>query len=152
MATGPIPVSECVSPPADEIGPGDEGNLVLTPNPVAAGTEARLSLVLDNVPVGGTTEPELLWQCWDGSSWATTHYVFRGFEDATGQVPPTYEVASTTTLGDTVVLYMLGIPDEGNVIIPDVPPGTYRLRDEVQIPDFAPVVVIEYVEVGAPGS
>ncbi len=147
VPTGPISISECVDPPASEIGKGSYGDLLLVPDPVAAGSEATVLLTQDNVPIGGTTDPELRWQCWNGSAWATTHYVIRGFINESAYVPPMIQVGSTTTLANISFYFGLSIPNESRVLVPDVPAGTYRLVDEIQIPDYAPIPVVGYVEV-----
>jgi hypothetical protein len=115
----------CVDPPAAELAVESPLVISVEPNPVTAESEASLSVsdegLLSRSIVGAAT----WWQCWNGTHWVDTHLVGRGWYDGTGH---TVELGTTDTWG--VPDIGLQIPNAFPIVIPDVEPGTYRLRDE----------------------
>jgi hypothetical protein len=65
------------------------------------------------------------WQCWNGSEWVDTHLVERGWYDGKGK---TIELGPDVTWGIPDI--GLQIPSSFPIVIPDVEPGIYRLRDQ----------------------
>lgn len=118
---------ECTEPPEAELLTDDSAfEVTVEPNPVAAGAEATLSVSpLDETPsdfIGGLGAE---WECWNGSEWVQTHTLVRG---AIGPA----EVVDLST-DSTIAIPDLGlqIPNSHPIVIPDVPPGTYRLTDRL---------------------
>jgi hypothetical protein len=121
---GTSPASgECLNPPSTEQERTSDLELTVTPNPVAAGSLATISVSLggpSSYYVGGAGAA---WQCWDGSGWVTTHQIVRGFSGN----PITLEVAPGATT--TIPAIGLRIPNSYPIVIPDVSPGIYRITD-----------------------
>lgn len=115
----------CAEPPSSELEQTSELALLVEPNPVAAGTTARLSMELDGLPADAIVGAGVEWQCWNGSDWVPTHQIIRAFNDFD---PSTIEVAPGATT--TVVAIGLSIPNSYEIIIPNVVPGTYRIADK----------------------
>jgi hypothetical protein len=92
--------------------------LTLDPNPVSPGSEAILSVrpVERDVMTGGVAA---LFECWDGTQWIVTHTLHRGRHGE----PSTVEGAVP------IVALGIGVPNAYPILIPDVPPGIYRIRD-----------------------
>ena len=100
--------------------------MVVTPNPVAAGTTATLHVgVPHESPAGRDVggPPSLAWQCWNGVEWVDTHQIIR--DGVTRFVPPG---ETTTSLGSLVLF-----PGDFTIEIPEVPPGWYRIKDFVYL-------------------
>lgn len=63
----------CEEPPASELSRLSDLALTLSPNPVAAGSEATLSLERGGLDETAITGAGAAWQCWDGENWIGTH-------------------------------------------------------------------------------
>lgn len=136
-------VAPCEEPPADELTVESELDIAVSPNPAAARDVVELA-----VSQGGSSEDLVVgvdaqWQCWDGSTWATTHIVYRGFGDHAGQTLPVNSEFQIQVPSIGLAL------DEGYpIVIPQVEPGTYRIEDEAlaenrSIRGFVLVEVVE---------
>lgn len=71
------------------------------------------------------TDSAVVWQCWNGREWIDTHLLHKGWQTSydTLQLPSVvgpYEGWHVGFLG-------LPLPHQAEVLIPDVPPGTYRI-------------------------
>jgi len=95
---------------------------------VAAGAEATLSVVDDGLPPASLVGVAAWWQCWNGSEWVDTYLVERGWHADKGT---TIDLNSDVTM--TIVDIGLPIPSSYPIIIPNVEPGIYRLRDEAGV-------------------
>lgn len=143
--TSSSPTAYCVEPPAEERARSSPAVLTVEPNPVAAGTQATLSIAADGLPAGSTIWASAAWQCWDGSGWIDTHQVARGFG---ARDPVTIEVQPGATT--TIPPVGLPIPNSYPILIPEVDPGVYRLEDRLLLPDGESVFGFTYVEALTP--
>lgn len=133
--TDPQPTGNtgCLEPPASELSAESRLVLALDPNPTPAGQEATLSLSLteaeitrriaEGLPADVVGGAGAAWQCWDGSRWVDTHQIVRGFAGE----PRTLAVAPGQTT--TIPAIGLRLPNSYQILIPDVPPGLYRIED-----------------------
>lgn len=119
----------CLEPPASEINLASSLTMALDPNPVEAGAIATLSLSSDDPPYTYTDGAAAAWQCWDGTTWVATHQMLRDGYGGGGDRPVTLEVTAGATT--TVPAIGLNVPNSYSILIPDVPPGTYRIIDDV---------------------
>jgi hypothetical protein len=135
------PDVRCAAPPADELVTATELQLTIDPEQVSAGFEARLSVEMpssnSDTAVGASVE----WQCWDGAVWAGTHQLVRDWADG---APQTIEVPPGATT--TVPAVDLPVPNTYRVIVPEVPPGIYRIMDTA-VSDGETIVGVVVVEV-----
>jgi hypothetical protein len=76
-------------------------------------------------PVGGAGA---LWQCWTGTAWEPTHQILRPFSSGHGETR--YIEPGTEP---TVPAIGLPVPNSYRVVVPDVPPGLYRIADEIWV-------------------
>jgi len=134
------PIERCTEPPQSALSETGDFVVELSPNPVAAGEQAVLSVSYTGD--GGTLDGAgAEWQCWTGSDWESTHQLLK---DWTGDGPGTRYIEPGTEV--TVPAIGLPIPDAYTVLIPDVPSGTYRVYNEGVIdgepaPGYATVTV-----------
>lgn len=121
------PVQRCVEPPESALNEVGDFVLELSPNPITAGAHAALSVSFtgDGDPLDGAGA---LWQCWTGSEWESTYQLLK---DWTGDGPHTQYIEPGTEV--TVPAIGLPVPDSYTVLIPDIPPGTYRIFNEGNI-------------------
>lgn len=118
-------ISGCRSAPVDQLPPDSPFPLTLTPNPVAAGDTGTLAI--------GVTKPDDLagwgglWECWTGTGWKATHQIVNGHRS--GIPGAVLEIEPGTIATMPAIGYR--IPDTFTITIPDVPPGWYRLREEI---------------------
>lgn len=115
----------CSPPPESALDPESAFVVEVRPNPVAASTEAVLIVSgtegSDDASVSSFAE----WQCWDGNGWVTVFLMQRSTdgEPSTEPIPPYTEVT---------VHGLESIPGEATIRIPDLAPGTYRIRDRME--------------------
>ena len=108
---------------------------------VFGGDGATLLVPPDGLPADALSGVDAAWQCWDGSTWVTTHIVYRGVEGLAGQTIP---VNSEFQIRVPSIGLPLGVAYP--IVIPDVDPGIYRIGDDV-ILDAGPVSGFVVVEV-----
>ena len=141
------PMASCTTPPAAELQAPSALAMTLDPNPVHA--ESRATLLVDDIGLTGEAMAglDLAWQCWDGTAWVDTHQLVRGIDPFVAQAIAV-EPGATTTIASLGV----PVPSTAEVLVPQVPPGIYRMQDEVVRPggQFTPGHLI--VEVLAPGA
>lgn len=119
----------CLEPPESELAATSSLTMTLDPNPVEAGAIATLSVSTDAPPyvyMGGAGAE---WQCWDGTTWVATHQILRDGYGGGETRPVTLEVTPGAT--STVPAIGLNVPNSYPILIPMVPPGTYRIIDQV---------------------
>ena len=144
-ACSPSPAGDagCVAPPASEVSIGTDLDLVLSANPVSPGQEAMLSVAPAADFTEGVVSMSADWQCWNGTEWKSTHSLFRG-ESFAPYVEAYDPDRPELTVG-------LGATTPFRILIPDVPPGVYRIMDDVSVfsivgpPDEHIAVVIVWV-------
>jgi hypothetical protein len=115
----------CEAPPASEIEAPSSIAMTLNPNPVTAGTRAILEVSDAGLASGAFVGLGLAWQCWDGFQWIDTYQLVRA-------VDPFQAQAIVVEPGVTTTIAALGvpIPSIAEILIPNVPPGIYRIWDE----------------------
>jgi len=117
--------------------------VVLAVDPSGApGSVATLSVVSDGLPAGALGGAVAWWRCWNGTEQVDTHLIGRSW----GAIQPT-----TIAVGPEPTVASGGIglpvPNPYPVVIPDVAPGSYRIRDRVVMPGSEPIVGFVLVEV-----
>lgn len=117
--------SECVVPPASEMSVGTDLGLVLSANPVSPGQEALLSVAPAADFSEGWVSTSADWQCWNGTEWESTHSLFRGETQAP------YVEAYDPERPELAI--GLGATAPFRILIPDVAPGVYRIKDDVHV-------------------
>jgi hypothetical protein len=137
------PVAICEKPRSDEFELESEVGISVNPNPAAARDVVELTVSRGDLPRDAVIGVEAEWQCWDGSTWVTTHIVYRGFGDNAGQTIPV-----NSEFQIMVPSIGLALDESYPIVIPQVTPGTYRIRDEVfagssNITGFTFVEVVE---------
>jgi hypothetical protein len=120
------PVAICEEAPPDELEVESEVGIIVSPNPAKARETASLTVSPGDLPSDSVVGVDAEWQCWDGSTWATTHIVYRGFGDNAGQTIPV-----NSNFQIQVPSIGLALDQDYPIVIPQVTPGTYRIRDEV---------------------
>jgi hypothetical protein len=125
-STTATPVVACQSPPAEQVGAASDLDLEVDPDPVLPRQEATLLVGSDSLPPDALSGVDAVWQCWDGSTWVTTHVVYRGVEGLAGQTIP---VNSEFQIRVPSIGLPVGVGYP--IVIPEVDPGTYRIGDEV---------------------
>ncbi|GBD85527.1 hypothetical protein BMS3Abin02_01936 [bacterium BMS3Abin02] len=117
----------CASPSTSELAASSTIEMSLRPNPVVAGTRATLSMDPDGDFAGEFVGIGAEFQCWDGVEWKPLFLLTR---DKPELSPSTVPVVP----GQTTALPAIGIPlpDSSDVLIPDVPPGIYRIEDHIE--------------------
>lgn len=114
---------ECSEPPAEALVIESEFDVELSPSPVEAGSEATLSVDYDGPLEGLNGGVGASWDCWSGDRWVATHILVRAIED---WEPSVIDLSGPR---EEVIDIGLPIPNSYRVLIPDVVPGTYRIRD-----------------------
>lgn len=139
--TGPLDVS-CEEPPVAEVDAQSALEMTVDPNHAPPRETVSLTVASTGLPEGALGGVDARWQCWDGSEWATTHAVYRGFGDNPGQTIP-------LNVEFQIRVPSIGLDlDEGYpIVIPQVDPGTYRIQDEVIVDEqmYSGFVVVEVV-------
>lgn len=120
------PGVQCLEPSQPEVELASSLTMILDPNPVEAGAVATLSVSTDEPPYVYLDGAGATWQCWDGIAWVDTYQIVRGF---VGQ-PTTLELTPGATI--TIPAIGLPVPNSYRILIPMVPPGTYRIVDQVE--------------------
>ncbi len=123
--TSSLPANGCIEPPADELDVLSDFELTLEPNPVHAGSEATLSVHKDDASTDYIGGAGASWECWNGNEWVATHIVVRAFNESSPA--EVIDLAEDTNYG--VPDIGLTLPNSFTILIPDVPPGTYRITD-----------------------
>jgi hypothetical protein len=131
----------CQPPPPAEIEAPSGLAMALDPNPVTAGMTAILRVSDAGLPEGAMVGLDVVWQCWDGSRWIDTYQLVRA-------VDPFVAQAIRLEPGATTIIEDLGVPLPSNaeILIPDVPPGIYRIWDFEGIGDTAGHLIVEVIE------
>jgi hypothetical protein len=137
------PDTNCEAPSSDELNAQSGVGINLSPNPARARETASLTVSPGDLPSDAVVGVDAEWQCWDGSTWVTTHIVYRGFGDNAGQTIPV-----NSNFQIQVPSIGLALDQGYPIVIPQVAPGTYRIRDEVlasgeRVSGFALVEVVE---------
>jgi hypothetical protein len=114
---------ECSAPPAEVLVAESEFDVELSPNPVEAGSEVTLSIDYDGPLEGLNGGVGASWECWSEDRWVATHILVRAIEDWEPSV------IDPSDPSEEVIDIGLLIPNSYQVLIPEVPPGTYRIRD-----------------------
>jgi hypothetical protein len=81
------------------------------------------------------------WQWWNGTEWIDTYLVERDY----GNGPTTFKIEPGLTT--TIPALGLAVPNSATIIIPDVAPGLYRIRDELGSQGSEPITGFVLVEV-----
>lgn len=122
--TADWPELSCRRPPASALRvSGSAFELSVSPNRARAGGIIEL-FVGDGM--GGLTGTATYWQCWDGSTWLTTHVSAKTSLDSSMD-PQVWRIESDPVFG----LAGIPVPDTLRIRVPDLPPGTYRIEDQV---------------------
>jgi hypothetical protein len=135
--------TSCQQPPPDEIARESHLDVSVSPNPAAPRDVVELTVSRGDLPNDAVVGVDAEWECWDGSSWVTTHIVYRGFGDNAGQTIPVNAEFQIRVPSIGLAL------DEGYpIVIPQVTPGTFRVEDAAladgdTINGFAIVEVVE---------
>lgn len=139
--TSPLGVA-CESPPTAAVETDSTLDISVSPNPAGVRETASLTVSSQGLPPDALVGVDAQWQCWDGSGWATTHAIYRGFGDNPGQTIPL-----NTDFQIRVPSIGLELDEGFPIVVPRVEPGTYRIEDEV-IVDGDQVTGFVIVEVG----
>jgi len=138
----------CQSVPIEELPERPPFKLRLDPDQVeAAGTA---SLEIDRMRPGDSASWGGSWECWTGTEWVATHQIEHGRTEADpGAALPIHPAAITTM---PAIGYP--IPDTFQITIPDVPPGWYRIREEISTKGETVVgyLAVEVVAAGEAGA
>ncbi|HUG32932.1 MAG TPA: hypothetical protein VMM14_08570, partial [Acidimicrobiia bacterium] len=124
----PPTIVDCQRPSPNVVDQISEVNIALEPNPVAV--RQIVDITVDGSSFGDEASigVDASWQCWDGSEWATTHIIYRGFGDKPGEtiaVNPDFQIQVPD-----IALWL----DHGySISIPQVEPGTYRIEDDILV-------------------
>jgi hypothetical protein len=141
--TSTTATTTCESPPADQVSVESDLDMAVSPNPARPRQVVQLTVSRADLPEDSVVGVDAEWQCWDGSHWATTHIVYRGFGDNAGQTIP---VNSEFQIRVPSIGLALDAPYP--IAIPQVEPGTYRIADEALadgalMTGFAVVEIVE---------
>ena len=138
--TTPPPDIACEEPPADELEDPSAIAMSVQPNPAAPRETVSLTVSSQGLPDDSLGGVDARWQCWDSSQWVTTHAVYRGFGDNSGQTIPL-----NSEFQIRVPSIGLDLDQAFPIVIPQVEPGTYRIEDEVIVDDesFTGHVIVE---------
>jgi len=129
----------CQPPPATEIEAPSGLAMTLDPNPVTAGARAVLEVSDAGLAPRTFVGLDATWQCWDGSRWVDTYQLVRAVDPFQAQ---TIELEAGVTT--TVASLGVPVPSIAEILIPDVPPGIYRISDEAgSTPGHLVVEVVE---------
>ena len=136
----------CFMPPQSELDAVSPVIMEVNPRPALANTEVMLTVSDPSPGEGSNNGLDALWQCWDGNGWVDTHQLIRGWE---GSRPQTVE------LGVEIAWEAVGLalPNTHPILVPDVPPGVYRITDRVFVEGAATsgFVLVEVVVEPEPG-
>ena len=139
----------CADPPSSEGQVESLAVLKLEPSPVAADSSADLSVERGSVSENAVVGVAAFWECWtEEKGWVPTHVLVRGYGDRSPAVLE-YDPDSNAFVESVA----LAVPSTYPILIPDVRPGTYRIRDEVaDIVEGTPARVTGFVLVEVLGS
>ncbi|HEX6299876.1 MAG TPA: hypothetical protein VF148_05400 [Acidimicrobiia bacterium] len=135
--------TSCQEPPREELEMESTLDVMISPNPASPREIVELTVLKADLSDDAVVGVDAEWQCWDGSRWVTTHFVYRGFGDNPGQTIPVNAEFRIRVPSIGLAL------DEGYpIVIPQVAPGTYRVEDAAladgdTINGFALVEVVE---------
>ena len=121
---------QCFEPPQSELEAASSLTMTVEPNPVEAGAIATLSVSTDEPPYVYMVGAGATWQCWDGTAWVATYQILRDGYGSGEADPVTLEVIPGATT--TIPAIGLNVPNSYPIRIPTVPPGTYRIIDQVE--------------------
>ena len=125
----------CAEPPATELDVDSPLKMRVEPNPVAAHGPATLSIELGDLPANSIVGAGAAWQCWDGAAWMNTHQIVRGgFSHRPGGQPKGEAIEVEPGVATTMPAVGLPVPNSYPIMIPEVPPGTYRIVDAAFYP------------------
>jgi hypothetical protein len=143
LSVGDLEAVHCGNPPPVESSVVSPFGMSLIPERVSAGDSAELIISAPTSSPNAVMGVDLDWMCWDGSRWVMTHKLVTD-DVATGPLtlehPPPPGV--TTTIPDLPVM----LPSSSGILIPEVPPGTYRLQTSSPVGETTvPFVLVEVV-------
>lgn len=121
--TAPAVGVECQTPPLAERELASPAQVSIEPNPVAADATVTLSVSGEGLLPEYGAATYASWQCWDGTEWVDTHIAF--IIGPAGQ-PETIQSLPGVTV--TFAAALLVLPLETPIVVPALPPGTYRIR------------------------
>lgn len=140
-----FPTVGCVEPPPGERATESPVATSVTPATPTPGEAVVLEIAAPtghpDASVGAAAE----WQCWSGDGWVPTHQLVRDWGQGGPQT--VYAPPGATT---TVPSIGLPLPARHTVLVPDVPPGTYRIADRIHPGDGGEIIVFTLVEVRSP--
>lgn len=139
---------DCEMPPESELTvPDSDFTLTVTPNPVSPGGQVELTISSARAPSGDAiTGAVAELQCWDGTSWVDTHWLFK---DGFGSGPVAVEPDVTITFPAVGLL----IDEPHTIVMPDLTPGLYRVEDQVLVGSVnRPVYALVEVAEDAPSA
>lgn len=139
QALAPEPV-QCSDPPPIEVSAVSPLDISLIPERVRAGEPAEVIVTAPSSSPDALMGVGLDWLCWDGSRWAMTHKLVTD-DVAAGPLA----LAHPLPPGVTTTIPGLGValPSSSLILIPDVPPGTYRLQTGRPVGGVTPFVIVE---------
>jgi hypothetical protein len=139
----------CADPTSSEVEVESLAVLKVEPSPVARGSGADLSVERGSVSENAVVGVAAFWECWtEEQGWVATHVLVRGYGDRSPAVLE-YDPDSNAF----VELVALAVPNTYPILIPDVRPGTYRIRDEVaDVVEDTPARITGFVLVEVLGS
>lgn len=126
----------CRTPPEIVLDEPSAVVISIRPNPVSAGSMAVLSVSSEGLSEDALHGMAAAWQCWNGDEWISTHTLIRGVgpcPDPTGAPVCGEPGVQGPQVG--VLAIGLGAPSAYPILIPDVPPGIYRIFDGVLLPN-----------------
>ena len=137
------PPPTCSEPPPDQLAADSPLDMTLDPNPVQAGELATVIVAAPPSPATPIMGVGLDWLCWDGSAWTMTHKLFT---DDVPTGPQTLAYPPPPGVTTTIIGLPVSLPSASGILIPDVPPGTYRLQTGRPVGETAvPFVLVEVV-------
>lgn len=127
------PPVACVAPPTSQLDVSESDfEMRLTPSRVRPGEIVELFI---GGQAGDLTGVPTFWQCWDGTEWINTHV---GSKSGPANEHDPIVTRAEARMG--WVALGLGVPETFRILVPDLPPGTYRLEDSAY-PGTAWVIV-----------
>ncbi len=119
------PAPSCQTPPSSALDVSDSAfEMWVSSGPAHGGQIIELFMAPSRQ--GNITGISTLWQCWDGSTWISTHVGSKVSRETSGD-PQIYQIESNPAFPAVGV----GLPDTFRIRVPDLPPGTYRIEDYV---------------------
>jgi hypothetical protein len=135
------PIVTCEVPPPREVASESALQLTVSPNPAGTGQVVELTVSGAGLPEDSVVGVDAAWQCWAGSTWVTTHIVYRGFGDNAGQTIPVNSEFQIRIPSIGLAL------DQGYpIVVPRVEAGIYRIEDDV-LGGGASIIGFTFVEV-----